>query len=185
MPHRTEPGEITRLLRASAAGDAVAEERLFVLAYDELRMVAQSLLRGERSATLEPTGLVHEAFLRLGNRHRIEWADRHHFYGVAARAMRRVARSRSRTKRAGVITTLPETLSADDGGEVVLAVDAALDRLAAVDPRRAKVVELRWFAGFEVEEVAAHLGIASATVKRDWAAARAWLALELRRDATG
>lgn len=186
MPDSTAPGEVTQLLRAAAQGDPGADDRLFAVVYDELRRLAGSLLRREQSPTLEPTGLVHEAFLRLGNRHDISWADRHHFYGVAARAMRRVlvdhARARQRDKRAGAVVTLPEGLAIPSGGEVVVAVDAALQRLAQIDPRRARVVELRWFAGLEVEAVAELLGVGSATVKRDWAAARAWLAHDLAQD---
>jgi RNA polymerase sigma factor (TIGR02999 family) len=178
-----EPGEITRLLRSASQGDTTAEEQLFRLVYDELQHLAQSLLRRERNATLDPTGLVHEAFLRLGNRHTIDWANRSHFYGVAARAMRRVlvdrARARHRDKRAGVAITLPDFLVDGRQEDAVLAVDAALEQLAAVDPRRARVVELRWFVGLDVEETAKVLGVGPATVKRDWAAARAWLAMAL------
>lgn len=183
-------GEVTELLRIAAAGDRAAEERLFALIYDELRGLASSLLRSDRSSTLEPTALVHEAFLRLGNRNEIHWNDRHHFYGVAARAMRRVlvdrARSRSRLKRDGVRVTLFEELAARgaDDAETVLVVDRALERFAEIDPRRARVVELRWFGGLTTEETAAILGVGSATVKRDWAAARAWLAIELTRERT-
>ncbi len=183
MPETTDPGEVTDLLRAAAQGDASADERLFSVVYDELRSLARAVLRREQSTTLEPTGLVHEAFLRLGNRHAIAWADRHHFYGVAARAMRRVlvdrARARNRDKRAGVSVTLTDAAAGGESPELVLAVDEALERLAAIDPRRARVVELRWFAGLEVDEVAELLGVGSATVKRDWAAARAWLAAQL------
>lgn len=183
MSDAAPPGDLTLLLRAAAAGDAAADELLFARTYQELRGLAQSLLRREWSSTLEPTGLVHEAFLRLGNRHAIPWSDRHHFYGVAARAMRRVlvdrARARETHKRAGRSVTLPDGLVGADGDDLVLAVDAALERLAALDPRQARVVELRWFADLEVTEVAEMLGVSTATVKRDWAAARAWLATEL------
>lgn len=183
MPLPTDPGEVTDLLRAAAGGDASADERLFALVYDELRGLARAVLRREQATTLEPTGLVHEAFLRLGNRQRIAWADRHHFFGVAARAMRRVlvdrARARHRDKRAGASVTLTDVADGEESPELVLAVDEALERLAAIDPRRARVVELRWFAGLEVDEVAELLGVGSATVKRDWAAARAWLATQL------
>lgn len=179
----TAPGEVTRLLRAAAAGDAGADEELFTIVHGELRSLARSLLRREGAETLDPTALVNEAYLRLGNLHQIGLVDRHHFFGVAARAMRRVlvdrARSRARDKRAGRETTLPEDLLGDAPADVVVAVHEALDRLAAIDPRRAQVVELRWFGGLDVEAVAAILGVGTATVKRDWAAARAWLAVAL------
>ncbi len=183
MPETTDPGEVTDLLRAAAGGDAAADERLFALVYDELRRLARSVLRREQASTLEPTGLVHEAFLRLGNRQQIAWNDRHHFYGVAARAMRRVlvdrARARQRDKRAGIVVTLTDVAAVGESPALVVAVDEALELLAAIDPRRARVVELRWFAGLEVDEVADILGVGPATVKRDWAAARAWLAAQL------
>jgi RNA polymerase sigma factor (TIGR02999 family) len=183
LPDPPPPGEVTQLLHAAAAGDAEADARLFLLVYDELRTLAAALLRRERAGTLEPTDLVNEAYLRLDNRHAIGWADRHHFFGVAARAMRRVlvdrARARARAKRAGRPVTLPEGLASTSPAEIVLAVHDALDRLAAADPRRARIVELRWFGGLEVETVAEMLGVGTATVKRDWAAARAWLAAEL------
>lgn len=174
------PGEITRLLRLASEGDAAADEALFALTYAELRTIARSLLRSERSATLEPTALVHEAYLRLGNRFGMAWNDRHHFFGVASRAMRRVlvdhARARLATKRDGEVVTLTDVpvKPADPG--VIIAVDEALDSLAQLDARQAMVVELRWFAGLSVEDTAAALGVGTATVKRDWAAARAFLA---------
>jgi RNA polymerase sigma factor (TIGR02999 family) len=183
-----DAGDLTLLLRAAASGDVAAEERLFAVAYEELRRIARSALRRESSPTLEPTALVHEAFLRLGNRHEIAWADRRHFYGVAARAMRRVlvdrARARGRLKRGQPLVTLPDGLAAQPAGDdLVLAVDEALHALAAIDPRRARVVELRWFAGLEVDEVAQLLEVGSATVKRDWAAAKAWLTHRLAGEA--
>jgi RNA polymerase sigma factor (TIGR02999 family) len=180
MSHDAEAGEITRLLHLAAAGDADADERVFSLAYDELRRLARSLLRGNGAATIEPTALVSEAFLRLGNRHAIDWQDRHHFYAIAARAMRRVlidqARARLAIKRAGAVVTLTDAPVVEAGSETIVAVDEALVSLAALSPRQAKVVEMRWFAGFDVEDTAAALGVSTMTVKRDWAAARAFLA---------
>jgi RNA polymerase sigma factor (TIGR02999 family) len=176
-------GDITRLLQLAAEGDAAADERLFAMVYDELRGLAESLLRRERSQTLDPTDLVNEAYLRLDNRHAIGWANRHHFFGVAARAMRRVlvdrARARARVKRSGEQVTLPDGLIGNPPAETVLAIHEALERLAVIDPRRAQVVELRWFGGLEVDAVAAVLGVGTATIKRDWAAAKAWLAAAL------
>jgi RNA polymerase sigma factor (TIGR02999 family) len=183
VPH-PPADDITTLLHAVRRGESGADEQLFAAVYDELRSLARSLLRRESSITVEPTGLVHEAFLRLDNRAAIDWVDRHHFYGVAARAMRRVlvdrARARQAAKRHGTDITLPEL--APDGGDrsmTILAVDVALEELARLDERQARVVELRWFAGLSVEEAAAVLDVAPATVKRDWAAARAWLARAL------
>ena len=183
QPDPTPPGEVTRLLRAAATGDAEADAQLFAFVYQELRSLAASLLRRERAGTLDPTDLVNEAYLRLDNRHAIGFADRHHFFGVAARAMRRVlvdrARARTREKRSGRHVTLSEELVGDSPAETVVAVHEALERLAAIDQRRARVVELRWFGGLDVDTVAQVLGVATATVKRDWAAARAWLAANL------
>lgn len=184
MSHDESTGDITELLRAASSGDQAAEEQLYTRVYDELRSLARALLRKEATTTLEPNGLVHEAFLRLGNSRKFAWADRHHFYGVAARAMRQVlvdrARARRSNKRAGVNITLPEDIVASaDGDELIMAVDSALKRLAKMDPRCARVVELRWFAGLDVADVAQILGVGTATVSRDWAAAKAWLAMEL------
>ncbi|MGE0441713.1 MAG: ECF-type sigma factor [Gemmatimonadales bacterium] len=177
---------MTQLLHRAAAGDRGADEELFGLVHHELRRIAAALLRRESRATIEPTALVNEAFLRLGNRHTTDWADRSHFYGVAARAMRQVlvdqARARARQKRGAAAVSLPDGLAAEVPAEHILAVHEALDRLAAIDPRRARVVELRWFGGYDGDTVAKILGVGEATVKRDWAAARAWLARALGPD---
>jgi RNA polymerase sigma factor (TIGR02999 family) len=176
---------VTRILAELGAGDASALDRLLPLVYDELRVIASSQLRREASGhTLDPTALVHEAFLRLVDQ-REGFKNRGHFFGVAAQAMRRILVDYARRRRAlkrdgGVRVTLTEGAGPDTGAaEQVLAVDEALGRLEQMDPRLARVVELRFFAGLSVEETALALGISSATVKRDWAAARAWLQREL------
>lgn len=150
--------------------------------------MARRLRRTERDDhTLETSALVHEAFLRLANQHAAEWQSREYFLGAVATTMRRVlvdhARSRNAGKRdGGVRTTLISFLDATSGGSDlldVLALDDVLERLAALDPRQAQVVELRVFGGFEVEEVARIIGISPRTVKRDWRFAKAWLACQL------
>jgi RNA polymerase sigma factor (TIGR02999 family) len=156
--------------------------------YGELLAMARRLRRTERDDhTLETSALVHEAFLRLANQHAAEWQSREYFLGAVATTMRRVlvdhARSRNAGKRdGGVRTTLISFLDATSGGSDlldVLALDDVLERLAALDPRQAQVVELRVFGGFEVEEVARIIGISPRTVKRDWRFAKAWLACQL------
>ena len=158
--------------------------------YGELHRLAAVYLRGESPGhTLQPTALVHEAFLRLSSQH-VEWQDRAHFLGIAANTMRRIlvdhARRRSADKRGGALgaVTIDDNLASDASDARspldVLVLDDALERLAALDPRAARVVELRFFGGLDVEEVATVLEISPASVKRDWSFARAWLARELR-----
>ncbi|HEV8580276.1 MAG TPA: ECF-type sigma factor [Thermoanaerobaculia bacterium] len=180
--------EITELLVAWERGDDEALRRLAQLVYDELRSIAAAQMQGERREhTLQPTALVHEAFLRLSEQRRRQWKERRQFFAVASRLMRQVlvdhARARRAAKRGGDVTRI-EVTSLDalpSPPEVfdVLALDAALDRLSALQPRLAKVVELRFFGGLEVEETAALLACSPRTVKRDWALARAWLVREL------
>lgn len=182
------PGEVTALLIAWRGGDAAALERLMPLVYAELRRLAAQRLRGERNApTLQPTVLVHEAFLRLVDR-RSPWQNRAHFFAVAARTMRRVAvdhaRSRLRQKRGGGalrvdLTGVAEAAAVEPPSVDVLALDEALDRLEARDPQQARVVELRFFTGLSEEETAEALGISRSTVQRDWHFARLWLLREL------
>ncbi len=156
------------------------------LVYDELRALAASYLRRERADhTLQTTALVHEAYLRLTGQHGTIWQNRGHFFGIAAQAMRRVlvdhARRRKAEKRSGGrAITLPDDLTpgAVEPDEI-LAVDQALERLAVLDPRQARIVELRYFAGLTVEKTAAVLEVSPATVKRDWVSAKAWLQREL------
>jgi RNA polymerase sigma factor (TIGR02999 family) len=186
----TSPAEITRLLGALASGDPEAMDRLLPFVYEELKVLAARYLRHERSDhTLTPTGLVHEAYLKLVDQRSVDWEGRSHFFGIAAQAMRRIlvdhARRRIAKKRGRQHQVTLDT-AADLPGpapeEEVAAVDEALTRLAAIDPRQGRLVELRYFAGLSIEEAAEVLGVSPATVKRDWALARAWLQRELRTE---
>jgi RNA polymerase sigma-70 factor (ECF subfamily) len=179
---------VTELLRAWGAGDARAPEVLVPLVYAELRRQAARALRREGEGhTLQATALVHEAWLRLDGQHDARWESRTQFLAVAAQMMRRVlvdhARARRALKRggAGTLVTLGDANHAvatpDDVD--VLALDEALARLAAIDPRKAKLVELRYFAGMSIPEAATALGVSLATVGREWAVARMWLRREL------
>ena len=187
MPSRTtgaEPGEgITRLLNAWQQGDAAARDRLFVLVYEELRRRAGQQIRRERQGhTLRPTALVHEAYLRLIGQDRIKWQNRAQFFAIASEMMRRVlvdhARERKAAKRGGpaVRVALEEDVAAIEAREVdLIALDGALDDLAALDPRQSRVVELRFFGGLGNAEIADVLEVSRATVDRDWRFARTWL----------
>ncbi|MGD8700346.1 MAG: sigma-70 family RNA polymerase sigma factor [Gemmatimonadales bacterium] len=183
----TSPVEITQLLKVLQRGDRSAFDRLLAVVYQELKRVAQRQMRRERAGhTLDTTGLVHEAYLRLVDQSEAEWQDRAHFFGVAARAMRQIlidhARRRAAQKRGGgwERATLDEDLVGGQAPtEELLALDDALERLGQLDPRLSQVVEYRFFAGLTEEETAALLGITTRTVQRDWAKARAWLHKEL------
>jgi len=180
-----ETGEATQLLlalrEAGDGGDAATE------LYPELRRIAGRLMRGERPGhTLQPTAVVHEAFLRLVDAHTIEWQDRAHFLGIAAKVMRRIliehARRRGAAKRGGSIdrVTLNDGVVSNDESAVdLLALDEVLTRLAEVDERGAQVAELRIFGGLTVRETAEQLGVSTRTVNGDWAVARLWLTREL------
>lgn len=182
-------GEVTRLLDDLSDGKADAFDALLPVVYGELRRQAGRYLRRERSNhTLQPTALVNEAFLRLVEQRDVRWKNRAHFFGIAAQAMRRVlvdhARANGRLKRGGpqARVTLDEATMGAEGRSVdLLAMDEALERLAALDARQARIVELRYFAGLSIEETAEVIGISPATVKREWSMARAWL----RRAVTG
>lgn len=181
--------DVTRLLHAMQNGDSAASEQLIGLVYGELHDLAAHYMRNEREGhTLQPTALVSEVYLRLVDQRGATWQGRSHFYGVAAQAMRRIlvdhARKRNAAKReGGHRVTLEDDALSDTGGEArsldVIALDDALTKLATVDARYASVVELRFFAGLEVEQVAEALGISPATVKRDWTFAKAFLQREL------
>ena len=176
--------DITRLLERWAEGDSEALTTLMPIVYDELRKLADHYLRFEApDHTLQPTALVHEAYLRLAGIRDMELRNRAHFYGAAAQVMRRVlvdhARSRRALKRGGPsLEAVPfdETIDTPvEAGVDVIALDEALDALEAIAPQRARVVELRYFGGLSIEETAGYLDVAPATVKRHWAFARAWL----------
>ena len=183
------PGEITRILASLQGGDREAFGAVFPLVYDELRRMARNRMRAERPGhTLSPTALVHEAYLKLAGLERIEWRNRAQFFALSAQAMRQVlvdhALKKKAQKRGGgeIHVTLDEEVPGGDPPvEEVLALDEALKRLEASHPRRVRVVVCRFFAGMEVDEIAAALGVSEATVKRDWTAARAWLNRELGR----
>ena len=178
--------EFLDLLTAAERGGQDAVDRLVPVVYAELRELASAYLRRERpDHTLQTTALVHEAYLRLTDQRLTNWHNQSHFLGVAAQAMRRIlvdhAKGRQRIKRdGGRPVTLEEGTAINTGPpEEVLAVDEALKRLATLDPRQARVVELRYFAGLTIEETAAALDWAPASVMRVWTSARAWLLREL------
>lgn len=175
---------VTDWLLAWGRGDEAARDRLLEAVYGDLRRRAAAFLRRERSShTLQPTALVHEAFLRLVDQSRASWQNRAQFLALAARMMRRVlvdhARARGARKRdAGLRVSLddvPEPAAAGRAEVDLLALDHALDELARLDPRQAQIVELRHFAGLSIEETAQALGVSPATVKREWTSARAFL----------
>ena len=177
--------EVTGLLQAWRRGDASAGDVLLDRVYVELRKIASAQLRGERAGhTLQPTALVHEAYLRLLAQQRVDWRDRAHFFGLAAAMMRRVlvdhARARAARKRQADADEASITLAVKRQREVdLLDLDHALDAFAERYPRQAKVVEMRYFADLEHEEVAECLGVSAITVKRDWQFARVWLRAHL------
>jgi RNA polymerase sigma factor (TIGR02999 family) len=182
--------QITQLLMAWRAGDEEALNRLMPLVYNELHRLARRYIAGEQTGhPLQTTALVHEVYLRLVDAHTIDWQDRAHFYAICARLMRRIlvdfARSRNYQKRGGGLAhieleeaaTVPKAVSSE-----VLAVDEALKQLAAIDSRKSEVVELRFFGGLTVEEIAAALRVSPETVMRDWKLAKAWLLRELSHE---
>jgi len=177
-----ETGRISRLLQQWSGGDPQAREDLVPLVYQELRKRAAAYLRRERpNHTLQPTALVNEAYLRLMGQERVAWINRAQFFGVAAQAMRRIlvdhAREREAAKRAGGIrVTLDEGMRSVAPIDCeLLMLDSVLQELAAIDPRQARIVEMRYFGGLSEEEVAAILSLSRATITREWRSARAWL----------
>jgi len=173
---------VSQLLRAWTDGDRAARDQLVPIVYDELRRLAHRYMRQERQGhLLQTTALVNEAYVRLAGLETLEWRDRGHFFAMAATLMRRVlvddARNRGRDKRGGGIrvTTIDDQMAAASPSVDVVALDEALDRLAVLDERQARIVELRFFAGLSVEDTAAALAVSPATVKRDWATAKLWL----------
>ena len=184
-PDRTQPA-LTRLLQDVSAGRAQAAEALLPLVYEQLRAIAQRNMQGERvEHTLQATALVHEAYLRLAQAG-TPWHDRRHFVGIAARSMRQIlverARARGAQKRWGGMNRVSITDSlalAADPETMLPALDEAISKLEKLDPEQARIVELRYFGGLTIEEVADTLGRSPATIKRAWTVARAWLHREL------
>jgi RNA polymerase sigma factor (TIGR02999 family) len=183
----TGPGSVTVLLGEWSRGNHDALNQLLPVVYAELRRVAARQLRRERpNHTLQPTALVHEAYLRLVDQRQLDWQGRAHFFGVAAQVMRRVlvdhARRRAADKRGQGVPRVPidEAYEVAASSELpILALDHALDRLQQLDANLARLVELRAFGGLTIEEAAHVLSVSPATVKRDWRTARAWLTREL------
>jgi RNA polymerase sigma factor (TIGR02999 family) len=180
--------EVTELLRAWASGDQQALDQLTPLVYGELRQLAASHLRREREGhTLQPTALVHEAYLRLVDQRNSSWQDRSHFYGVAGRLMRQIlvsyARRRLAGKRAHREVSLDETVSfVRERGANLIVLDDALNALEKLDTRKCRAVELRYFAGLSMEETARALNVSAVTVRRDLRMAEAWLYHEIRKE---
>jgi RNA polymerase sigma factor (TIGR02999 family) len=187
MVSSPETAKITQLLIEWNNGRSGALEDLLPLVYGELRRLAAQRLHRERpDHTLQPTALVHEAYIRLVDQRRVRWQNRAHFYGVAAQVMRRIlvdrARARGADKRGAGwqrVTLVGDKTPNGSRDVDVLALDDALQRLAALDPQQEKIVELRYFGGLTLDETAEVIGISTATVKREWAIARAWLRAEL------
>jgi RNA polymerase sigma factor (TIGR02999 family) len=184
------PRDVTQMLLAWSRGEDGEGSELLSAVYAELhRQAARAMRRESADHTLQATALVHEAYLRLIDQRRVEWRNRAQFFGIAAQMMRRVlvdhARGRDAAKRGGGVAsvTLSDAVAASSGDAddavEVLALHDALERLAALDPNQAKVVELRYFGGMSIEETAEVMDISPATVKREWAVARAWLKREL------
>ena len=186
----SQPGEVTQLLIELRAGKREAEDKLIPLVYAELRRLAAHYLRGERvDHTLQPTALVHEAYIRLTKVREVDWQSRSHFFATAATLMRRILVDHARAQKAEKREALRNTVCLEDALVVsptrssdLIALDEALSRLAQIDPRRGRIVELRFFGGLSEEETGTVLGISARTVKRDWRIAKAWLYDELNRD---
>lgn len=182
---------ITQLLAGWSSGDQEAAERVLPLVYDELRRIASRQLRRERDAhTLQATAIVHEAYLRLVGQAGLDWPSRAHFFAFSAHLIRRIlvdyARRRNRAKRGGLAEKITLVEIADltlEKGPDLMALDEALSNLEKRDPRKATVVELKFFAGLTLEEIAEQLGISSETVSREWRRARAWLLSALQTSA--
>jgi RNA polymerase sigma-70 factor, ECF subfamily len=180
--------DVTLLLSALTRGDEGAASKLVPVVYDELRRLAGAYMRRERvDHTLQATALVHEAYLRLVEQRSVNWQSRAHFFGVAAQLMRRIlidhARGHLRQKRGGdeKKVSLDEAfVFSEQQADELLAVDDSLNQLAKIDPRQAKIVEMRFFGGLSVEEAAEALGVSPKTVKRDWSVAKAWLYADLK-----
>ena len=189
----TGPGEVTALLSAWRGGDQDAFEKLIPIVYADLRRIAARYMRSEdQGHTLQATALVHEAYLRLTSERERTWENRAHFFGVAAQIMRNLlvdhARRAMRAKRGGGAVTVQFEVGAEVSGvhpEDLLALDVALKQLAEVDPRASRIVELRYFVGLTVEEIAEVIGSSIRTVNREWCTAKMWLRAELRGSKQG
>jgi RNA polymerase sigma factor (TIGR02999 family) len=185
------PNQVTELLARWSQGEEAAREKLVPLVYDELRRVARRCLAGQpQDQTLQSTALVHEAYLRLVGRSEVHWQNRVHFFAVAARLMRGIlvdhARMRHAAKRGGsnLTLTLDDALAPPKQRALdLVALDDALNALATLDPKQGQLVELRFFAGLSIEDTSHVMGLSPATVKREWATARAWLYREMNREA--
>jgi RNA polymerase sigma factor (TIGR02999 family) len=181
-------GDVTLLLGQLAAGKEEVASKLIPLVYNELRKLAGGYMRRERmDHTLQPTALVHEAYLRLVEQRSVNWQSRAHFFGIAAQLMRRIlvdhARGHLRDKRGGGVIPVPldeALVFAPEQSSEIVKLDQSLERLAKLDPRQSKIVELRFFGGLTVEQTAEVLGISPKTVKRDWSVAKAWLHGDLK-----
>jgi RNA polymerase sigma factor (TIGR02999 family) len=186
----SESHDVTRLLHSIQSGDKKAVDLLIAHVHGELRLLADAYLRGERTDhTLQPTALVNEVYIKLVGQRHVRWQSRSHFLGIAAQAMRRIlvdhARRRGAAKRSGGQNiTLDEGMLVERSATLdIIAVNDALSRLGELDGRQSRIVELRFFGGLEIEEIAEVMGVSPATVKREWRTARAWLRRELADDA--
>src|SRR5262245_57083223 len=185
------PKEVTRLLIAWSNGDHAALDQLVPLVYDELRRLARGYMRREKQGhTLQTSALIHEAYLRLLDQKNVQLENRAHFFGFAAQLMRRIlvdhARSRSRIKRGGgvqMVSLADQAVLSNDVAEVI-ALDDALKNLVEMDPRKAQIVEMKFFGGLTNEEVAEVLGVTTRTVEREWRKAKAWLHREISKGQT-
>jgi RNA polymerase sigma factor (TIGR02999 family) len=186
----TGPRDITRLLLELTGGNAAAIDALLPLIYDELRSLAANYLRRERpDHTLQPTALVHEAYLRMVDQTQVNWQNRAHFFGVAAQMMRRILVDHARAHNAGKRGADFQKLSLDENidkaverSDELIALDEALRELAEIDNQKARIIELRYFGGLSYEETAEVLGVSAVTVKRHWRMARAWLFGRMKTD---
>jgi len=183
MESGSNPGDVTQLLAEWRNGDRSALDRIVPLVYQELRLIAARFLsRDHLSPTLQPTALVHEAYLRMVNQTGIDWQNRAHFFGIAATVIRNIlvdrARANRSAKRGGdaARVSLDESVTPPQSRELdLIALDDALLSLAQLDPQQSRIVELRFFGGLSIEETAAALGISVSTVKRDWILAKTWI----------
>ncbi|HUK89827.1 MAG TPA: ECF-type sigma factor [Blastocatellia bacterium] len=188
MPQSSE--EITGLLRDWRNGNRDALDKLIPIVYDDLRRIARRYIRRQAAGqTLQTTAVVHEAYMRLAGKDDVDWQNRAHFYGVCAQVMRSLlvdrARARGAAKRGGGLYRAPmvDPLDPSDNKAIdIIALDGALEGLASIDPRKAKIVELRYFGGLTVEETASFLDLSPITIKREWLKAKAWLYNELNNE---